>query len=239
MPQSDCRSSCADWISSPTRGGRIAFSTSRVFEFGQELRFAEPSAGAGGEHTSSKSLLEEGLETLLMLNLRTVVEEWNLTLKATSGAFGGADLLAVDPIGTLHVFELKYGANAGSSLMQAVAYALSAATQPAWGAFVASKGAWTEEFIARRVAGVWHRTRTDTLSRAGGGLPERDHDLFRLKAVAPSGWAELLEIGKQHVQRLAEVRSNPLTGILVSPAIHHYSPSGATAVALGWAVRFR
>lgn len=197
----------------------MPFSTPRVFDFGEDLRMERHASDTEIGHTALRELQEEGLETLLMLNLETAFPEWDLTFKGASGAFGGADLLAVDPVGTLHVFELKYGASKRTSLMQAVAYALSATTAPDWRGSLSRRKSLTAEFVGRRAAGVWHNTRTGTLP-GGGKSTSRDKDLHRLKQVAPDEWANFRALGEAHATRINGQRPNPLRGILVAPAVH-------------------
>lgn len=153
----------------------------RTFTFGEDLVCSE-----GGERVETyryTGLKEEGLETLLTLNLRTLFPEWELEVRGTSAdGWGVADLVAVDPGGALHMFELKYGTSGQASLLQVVSYALGAAARTDWSEMIRSRPHWTPAYLARRMLGVTRNEWTDKMS-ADKNLTEREKDLSRLDAL--------------------------------------------------------
>ncbi len=153
----------------------------KAWSFKEDLRLEVAKTGkpSGGDRRSG-NLTEEGVETLLMLNLDQLFPYLSLRLAEKQlGSWAGADISAVDPMGRRHVFEVKHGASARDVVDQAVAYGFQGLTQRTVSWFDEQEN--RELVIAARQAGFWsgQRVQTISLSDAEKQYPPR----YRTKAI--------------------------------------------------------
>ena len=158
----------------------------RSFRFGFDLRLAPiDDVWVPPKQVDTTVLHEEGLETLLLLNLDVLWPHFHLVLsRKTLSDWAGADIQASDPSGARHVFEVKFGAPANHVVDQVLAYTLGVVRQTAMPepAFRDLGSDQRERFIACRVAAFWTRTRADKWPRD------------KAKAPANRDWSALREI---------------------------------------------
>ncbi len=138
----------------------------RSFSFGRDLRVNGPSTWVPGEKVSTKGIKEEGVESLLFLNLDRLLEAWSLRqgVKTLNG-WDGADITATDPTGTVHIFELKYGASEEHVVDQALAYTVGLLRHDRTHWFDEQRLEERQIVLASRVAGFWLNQRADKWSR--------------------------------------------------------------------------
>lgn len=139
----------------------------RVWRFGPDLRL-EPAEDApeAPAKADKKAVAEEGLETLLLLNLDRVLPEYGLRILAKSlRAWSGADLSAVDPLGYCHVFEVKYGAKTEHVIDQGLSYALDLLRSRHLRWFDEMDPREQDVLVATRIAGLWAGRRMDKSKR--------------------------------------------------------------------------
>lgn len=106
---------------------------------------------------------EEGLETLLALNLQRVFPDWKLRLNGELDAgFTATDIEATDPAGVQHIFELKYGSSSKEVLSQTLSYALDRVGTCNLEWFDRETEDARRYLLARRIVGFWAHVRSDT-----------------------------------------------------------------------------
>lgn len=180
----------------------------RCWTYGEDLRLQDAES-VGAPPGRVKDLKEEGLETLLLLNLDKVFPDWSLRLTAKSlKTWAGADIEAADPRGCKHVFELKYGASAKDVVDQVLAYALSTLREPNLRFFDQMPRKEMEVFVAVRVGTFWHDLRAQTLKRIGEEdepYPQSELDMLgrNPKARGEPTVERCLETAGPHLTRLA------------------------------------
>ena len=147
------------------------------YSFGLDLHL-EPSDAVAPERPDTDAVVEEGLETLLLLNLPTVLDGWEPCLApAAMGEWAGADIEATDATGCRHVLELKYGDSEKHVIDQVLAYSVDLLREvnDALVAFHQLPVAEQERFVACRMAAFWTRSRADKWKRNSKLSPaERD-----------------------------------------------------------------
>jgi len=113
-------------IMTVSRNDLLREQRARCFSFGPDLILHEQTlADAWPARPNVDAIKEEGLETLLLLNLDTLWPGYGFRLtNKTLNDWEGADIEAEDTARCRHVFEVKYGAPVGHVVDQALAYAL-------------------------------------------------------------------------------------------------------------------
>lgn len=179
----------------------------RTWRFGLDLRLEPTETWDPGPKVSTKGVAEEGLETLLMLNLDRLFGGWSLRLNEKyAGAWDGADLQATDPTGCRHVFEVKYGARVDHVVDQALAYALSVVGERSTTFFDQQDREDQKLFLARRVVGFWTATRSDKWA-GDKTLPPRERSVKALENHAADRGLnadQFLTLGEDWSKELAE-----------------------------------
>lgn len=154
-----------------------------VFSFGADL-LAVHSPDA--EFPAGDAVGEECVETLVAGNLQTFFPGWHLRLCQMSNAgWGVPDLVAADPAGGLHVFELKDGGAERGLLEQGLGYALTAAARPPRVSWSTRDPLSDRDFIATRIGGFWlprGKHRTDKLPAADVVFSQRSSRRLALVA---------------------------------------------------------
>ena len=160
---------------------------------------------------------EEGLETLLLLNLDRIFPGYGMKPCAKSlNEWEGADVEADDLAGCRHVFEVKYGAPMVHVVDQALAYALDVIAQDKITHFGEGEPDGEALTIACRMAGFWSFVRVDK-------DVERDHALApvpRLRKVIEDTLAmsaeattlnatDLETCAREHLDRLSSTGDRP------------------------------
>lgn len=139
----------------------------RSWHFERSMRLSTPTTWTPAASISTAAFKEEGIETLMLMNLDCLFPGWHLRLgeRALNG-WAGADIMATDPNGAAHIFEVKYGASEANVVDQALSYAvdLLADRRPAW--FDEQDAETKRIFLASRIAGIWLNQRTDKWRRA-------------------------------------------------------------------------
>lgn len=127
----------------------------KIWEFDEALGVRGAPDVSGDFGVDKNQAKEEHLETVLLRNLDEAFPDWHLRPLSTVGArWGTADLEAVDPAGTHHVFELKYGSSVGTVLSQVLSYPLDQiGANFEW--FDAPRRDVAAEIMALRTAAVW------------------------------------------------------------------------------------
>ena len=138
----------------------------RSFSFGRDLRVTGPSTWTPGPKVSTKDIKEEGVETLVFMNLDHLLRPWSLRPGAKNlNGWAGADIIATDPTGTVHIFEVKYGASEEHVVDQALAYAVALLREHHNHWFDEQRLEERQIVLASRVAGFWLNQRADKWSR--------------------------------------------------------------------------
>lgn len=154
-----------------------------VFSFGADLLAVRSPDAA---FPSGEAVGEECVETLVAGNLQTFFPGWYLRLCQMSNAgWGVPDLVAVDPAGGLHVFELKDGGAERGLLEQGLGYALTAAARPPRVSWSSSDPLSDRDFVATRIGGFWlprGKHRTDKLPAADVAFAQRSSRRLALVA---------------------------------------------------------
>ena len=99
--------------------------TWRKFEFGPELRLREVGT-ASGELVKGKAK-EWVLEVIFGLNLDVLMPEIHprmVSMSTTNDDWGATDLVAVDRMRGIHLFEMKYDTSSSDALIQVVGYGI-------------------------------------------------------------------------------------------------------------------
>ncbi|MCL2724818.1 MAG: hypothetical protein FWD69_10325 [Polyangiaceae bacterium] len=139
----------------------------RKFVFGPDLVLHERhEVIEWPERVDTSVVKEEGLETLLLLNLDTLWPGYAFRLtRKTHNEWAGADIEAEDARRCRHVFEVKYGASVGRVVDQVLAYALSVLGGSSTEYFSEQDREEQELFLGVRIAGFWAHERTDKIGR--------------------------------------------------------------------------
>lgn len=157
-----------EWLELPSEKAKALYAGPwRSWEFGLNGRFTRGTEWVPTSSSPTSEFREEGVETLLLMNLDRVFAGWQMRLGARElNGWAGADIIASDPNGTAHVFEVKYGAPEENIVDQALSYAVKLLSdrRPAW--FDEQAPATQEVFICSRVAGLLLNERSDKWSRA-------------------------------------------------------------------------
>ena len=179
----------------------------KTWRFQRNLGLQPTGVWDPGTRVSTGAVQEEGLETLLMLNLDSVFRGWALRLNEKhSGVWAGADIQATDPSGCRHLFEVKYGADPGSVVDQALAYALDVIGGKPTRFFDEQPAESRSVFLACRAAGFWKNSRSDKWATDGAARPSvrRRKALEGFAATNELDIAELLGDGRWWSDRLAD-----------------------------------
>lgn len=178
----------------------------KKWTFGEDLKLerTEPSIPKGPTRRE-RSLTEEGLETLLMLNLDELFPNLSLRLgRKELLEFSGCDIDAVDPTGRRHIFELKHEASARDVVDQALAYGFQGLNDREFQWFDEQTN--NELVAAARAAGFWNGERVQNYSISDdkkSWSPER-----RIKATIEEVASDArsvdywTEIGDEHCSQL-------------------------------------
>jgi len=190
-------------------------SEAKCWTFNEDLR-VEPFGGEAPKNINVKDIHEEGLETLLWLNLDRIWGGWHLRSCAKSPkAWGGADIDALDPLNCLHLFEVKYGSSLSELSEQIVSYALGALV-PRHG-LVDDPVGLLQVFIACRIEGFWVRERSDKHQRQTElPLLERDRQVLVALSATDAQFERVLEYGATHANRLRSSNG----GATIAKAVH-------------------
>lgn len=174
----------ADWLPPGwawilrTNDAQIAAGPWTTFGYGRDLQLTPTEAWIPPDNVSTKDAAEEGIETLLLLNLQALWPHLHLVLKHKSlRGWAGADIEASDPAGIRHAFEVKFGAPATHVVDQALAYALGVVSEAAnpQRHFRELSGADRQRFIACRIGAFWTKSRADKWQR-NTELPPAERD---------------------------------------------------------------
>ncbi len=165
----------------------------RAWSFGRDLRLEEGEPWIPPERVSTAGIKEEGIETLVFLNLATIFPDWHLRAGPKDPfAWAGADIVASDPVGTAHLFEVKYGASEENVVDQALAYAVGLLREPRLQWFDQQPREQRELIVASRVAGFWLNSRSDKWSHS------KEHSRTeRLRHALKSNVAALAQVSAQ------------------------------------------
>jgi len=157
-----------------SRNNLLREQQARCFSFGPDLILHEQTLeDAWPARPNVDAIKEEGLETLLLLNLDTLWPGYSFRLtNKTLNDWEGADIEAEDTAGCRHVFEVKYGAPVGHVVDQALAYALGVLGRSTVRWFADQRTEERELFLACRMAGFWTHTRVDKAPRNRKASPD-------------------------------------------------------------------
>ncbi len=187
----------------------VSFSEWRTFAFGLSGRLrsvaSEPVPPANP--ATIGQVTEEGLETLLMLNLDVVFPGWLLQNNAKSlNDWSGADIAATDPSGCQHLFEVKYGAKATHVVDQVLAYALGClrTPTPTWLADQSEED--VSLLIEARLTALWTRSRADKWER-DASLPLVERIRTSARTLAEAAGLDINEICSAAASQVARLRA--------------------------------
>lgn len=150
----------------------------KTWAFDQNLRIAEAEPKIRTDFPLNRNLvLEEGLETLLLLNLDRVFPDWKLRLVGNIDAnFRATDIEAADPAGVQHIFELKYKREAGTDKIgsQTLSYALERIGHYNAEWFDEAHAAIGRGLLASRIAAFWSGIRSQAHTESFSHLPQAE-----------------------------------------------------------------
>lgn len=163
----------------------------RAWSFGRDLRLDKGETWIPPERVSTAGIKEEGIETLVFLNLATIFSDWHLRAGPKDPfAWAGADIVASDPVGTAHLFEVKYGASEENVVDQALSYAVGLLREPQLRWFDQQPREQRELIVASRVAGFWLNSRSDKWKHS-----DEQSRTERLRHALTSNVAALAQVG--------------------------------------------
>ncbi len=185
-----------------------------VFQVQTSGRLASvaPSAAKVTKGTKAR---EKQVEALLALNLDVLLPEWRLAVLGTSSdGWRGADIVAADPCGTRHLFEVKYGASVSMMVEQAIAYAQATTRMDddAWCRFRAPGALNVQRMLmdATRLSEIGEQTVAATRSRLKEALanlppPDRVRRDVHVHLVAPKFPEEVIKRVVEYRHRYVRV----------------------------------
>lgn len=179
----------------------------QYFKFGKDLKLHP--VDCGGDFVCDKgSVTEEGLETLIMLNLGELFPQWPLILSEKYMAgWAGPDIEAGDPTGCHHVFEVKYGAPTQDVIDQVMAYGLCAPRNQNKKWFYNQNSIEPEAIVSTRLAGFWSRRRVQTVAKnPGHTLDKKCEGLIRelTNDLSDLDYKTCIDLAREHLGSMSQ-----------------------------------